>query len=133
MHIFQTLIFVFLLITKLLVVSHAKVTVNKKIEIEALLDYSISQRHVATAFGLSKKCVYNVSKKLKNNLLLSNTPGQGCKRALTAVENRKLLRLCKKDRTLSSEILSCELILSNGKHLSARTVCRRLLTIRYKS
>ena len=64
----------------------------------------------------------NVSKKLKNNLSRLNTPGQGRKRASTAVEDRNLLRLCKKDRTKSSEVLSSELTLSNGKHLNVRTV-----------
>ena len=112
----------------------AKVTINKTIEIKALLDYSISQRRVTTALGVSKKGVYNVSKKLKNNHLpLSNTPGQGRKRAPTAVENRNLLRLCRKERTKSGEILSSELTLSNGRYLSTRTVHRRLLTMGYKS
>ena len=63
-----------------------------------------------------------MSKKLKTNLPRLNTPGQGRKRALTAIEDRNLLRLCKKDRTKSSEVLSSELTLSNGEHLSARTV-----------
>ena len=114
----------------------AKVTINKKIEIKALLDYGISQHRVLLlALGVSKKCVYNVSKKLKHTILplLMNTPGQGRKRASTAVEDRNLLRLCKKDRSKSSEILSSELTLSNDKHLSARTVRRRLLTMGYKS
>ena len=111
----------------------AKVTINKKIEIKALLGYGISQHRAATALSVSKKCVYNVPKKLKNNLPLSNTPGQGRKRASTAVEDRNLLRLYRKDRSKSSEILSSELTLLNDKHLSVRTVRRRLLTMSYKS
>ena len=75
---------------KLLVMGRAKVTINKKIEIKALLDYGISQRRVTTALGVSKKCVYHMSKKLKNNLNLSHTPGQGHKRVSTAVEDRNL-------------------------------------------
>ena len=121
------------MILKPLVVGRAKLTINKKIEIKALLDYGISQHRVATALSISKKCVYNVSKKLKNNLSLSNTPGQGLKRASTAVEDRNLLRLYRKDRSKSSEILSSELTLLNRKHLSARTVRRQLLTMGYKS
>ena len=35
----------------------AKVRINKKIEIKALLGHGISQRHVTTALGVSKKCV----------------------------------------------------------------------------
>ena len=111
----------------------AKVTIDKKIKIKRLLDYGISQRCVATTLGVSKKCAYNVSKKLKNNLPFSKIPGQSRNRASIAIEDRNLLRLCKKDRTKSSEILSSQLTLSNGKHLSARTVRYRLLTMDYKS
>ena len=114
-------------------VGRAKLTINKKIEIKALLDYGISQHRGATALSISKKCVYNVSKKLKNNLPLSNTSGQGRERASTAVEDRNLLRLCKKDRTKSSEILSSELKLSNSKHSPARICHCRLPTMSYKS
>ena len=117
----------------MLVMGRAKATINKKISVKALLDYGISQHRVTTDLGVSKKCVYNVSKKLKNNLPLSNRSDQGHKRAPTAVEDRNLLRLCKKDRTKSSEILSSELKLSNGKHLSARTGRRRLPTMGSKS
>ena len=63
-----------------------------------------------------------MSKKLRNNLPHLNIPGQGRKRASTMVEDRNLLRLCKKDRTKSSEVLSSEVTLPNGKHLSVRTV-----------
>ncbi|CAF5160320.1 unnamed protein product, partial [Rotaria magnacalcarata] len=111
----------------------AKVPLNKKIEIKALLEFVITQRRIATDLGVSKKCVYNVSKKLKKNLPLSNAPGQGRKKASTPIYDRNLLRLCKKYRTKSSRILSSELMLSNGKHFSARTVRRRLLDMGYKS
>ena len=35
----------------------AKVRINTKIEIKALLGHGISQRHVVTALDVSKKCV----------------------------------------------------------------------------
>ena len=69
----------------------AKVTINKKIEIKALLDDGISQRRVAIALGISKKYIYNVSKKFRNSLPLSDATGQDRKRASTAVEDRNLL------------------------------------------
>ena len=60
-----------------------------------------------------RKNVFSMcQRKLKNNLPLSNTLGQGRKKASTAFDDRNLLRLCKKDRTKSSEILSSELTLS---------------------
>ncbi|CAM4976400.1 unnamed protein product [Rotaria socialis] len=58
---------------------------------------------------------------LKENVPLPNAPDQGRKKASTPIDDRNLLRFCKKYRTKSSQILSSELILSNGKHLSART------------
>ncbi|CAF3005278.1 unnamed protein product [Rotaria sp. Silwood2] len=115
------------------VMGRAKVPFNKKIKIKALLEFGITQRRIATTLGVSKKCVYNVSKKLKENLPLLNAPGQDRKKAPTPINDRNLLRLCKKDRTKSSQMLSSELILSNGEHLSARTVRRRLLDMGYKS
>ena len=69
----------------------AKVTINKKIEMKALLDYDVSQRRITTVLSVSKKCVYNVSEKLKNNLSLSNASGQSRRSASTAVEDRNLL------------------------------------------
>ena len=39
-----------------------KVPFNKRIEIKALLEYDVTQRRVAAAVGVSKKCVFNVSK-----------------------------------------------------------------------
>ena len=68
-----------------------KVPFNKRIEITALLEFGVTQRRVAAAVVVSKKCVFNVSKKLKNNLPLSNTLGQGRKKASTAIDDRNLL------------------------------------------
>ncbi|CAF4526349.1 unnamed protein product [Rotaria socialis] len=90
-----------------------KVPLNKKIEIKALLEFGITQRRIATDLGISKNRICNVSKKLKENLLLSNAPCQGPKKASTPIDDRNLLRLCKKYRTKSSQILSSELMLSN--------------------
>ncbi|CAF1003959.1 unnamed protein product [Rotaria magnacalcarata] len=131
--IYSLVVIFFLLTIQAPVTGRAKVPLNKKIEIKALLEFGITQRRIATDLGVSKKCVYNVSKKLKKNLPLSNAPGQGRKKASTPIDDRNFLRLCKKYRTESSRILSSELMLSNGKHFSARTVRRRLLDMGYKS
>lgn len=111
----------------------AKVSLGTKIEIKALLQSGFTQRYVAEDRHVSKTCVLNVAKKLKQNLPLSNSPGQGRKKASTTADDRTLLRLCKQDRTKTSEQLSTDLVLSNGKQLSARTVRRRLLDMGYKS
>jgi transposase len=111
----------------------AKVSSDKKTEIKALVQQGFTQRYIAEELGVSKTCVLGVAQKLKQNLPLSNLPGQGRKKASTATDDRNLLRLCKKGRTKSSQELSSELLLSNGKQLSARTIRRRLLDLGYKS
>ena len=70
---------------------------------------------------------------MKQNLPLCNVPGQGRKMASIPSDDRFLLQLCKKNRAKSSRELSAELVLSNGKRLSAPTVRRRLAAMGYKS
>ena len=111
----------------------AKVSLDKKTEIKALLEAGFSQRYVANKLAVSKTCVLHVAKKLKEKLLLLHSPGQGRRKASTTTDDRNLLRLYKKDRTKSSKELSSELLLSNGKRLSARRIRRRLLDMGYKS
>jgi len=111
----------------------ATVTLDKKIEIKALLRTESSQRQIAQTLGVSKTAVFNVSQKLKENLPLFNVSGQGRKKASTKRDDQRLLQLCKRDRTKSSQLLSSELVLSNGKHLSARTIRRRLCDMGYNS
>ena len=111
----------------------AKVCLDKKTEIKALLEAEFSQRYVANKLGVSKTCVLYVTKKLKEKLPLLHSLGQGRRKASTTTDDRNLLRLYKKDRTKSSKELSSELLLSNGKRLSARTIRRRLLDMEYKS
>lgn len=110
-----------------------KVTLEQKVEIKALLEAGLSQRQAAGVVKVSKKCVSNVAQKLKRNLPLTNTPGQGRKRKSTEADDRALLRLCKKDRTKSSQQLSADWILSNGDRLSPPTIRRRLVGMGYRS
>ena len=88
---------------------------------------------VAKKVGVSKCCVSNVAQNLKNGQSLKNVPGQGRKRLTTPRDDRRLLQLCKADRSKSSRQLSSEFVLSRGKVLSARTIRRRLLDAGYKS
>ena len=74
-----------------------------------------------------------MAKKLKQNLPLSKSRVQGRKKASTTTDDRNLLRVCKQARTKTSQELLSELVLSNEKQLSARTICRRLLGMGYKS
>ena len=111
----------------------AKIFLEKKIEIKALLQVRFTQHYIGKTLSVSKTCVRNVAKKLKQNLLLSSSRGQGLKKASTTTDDRDLLRLWEQDRTKTSQELSSELVLSNGKQLSARTIRRRLLDAEYKS
>ena len=63
-----------------------------------------------------------MAKKLKQNLPLSTSRSQGRKKALTTTNDRNLLCLSKQDRTKTGQELSSELVLSDGKQLSARTI-----------
>ena len=58
-----------------------KITLQKKIEIKTLLETGLSQRQAARVSKVSQKCVIGVSKKLKQNLPLSNSVGQGRKKS----------------------------------------------------
>ena len=111
----------------------AKISLGMKIESKALLQVGFSQCYIGKTFSVSKTCFWNVAKKLKQNLPLSNSRGQGRKKVSTTTDDRTLLRLCKQDRTKTSQKLSSELVLSNGKELSVRTIRRRLLDMGYKS
>ena len=57
----------------------------------------------------------------------------GRKKALTTIDNRNLLRLCKQNRTKTSQKLSSELVLLNEKQLSVRIIRRRVLNMGWKS
>ncbi|CAF4934189.1 unnamed protein product, partial [Rotaria socialis] len=111
----------------------SKVTADKKIEIKTLLEMGFCQRQVARDLHVSQTCVAHVSKKLKQNLPLSNSIGQGRKKASTQDDDRRLSYIMKKDRTKSSQMLAAEWTLSNGKKLCASTVRRRLISMGYKS
>ena len=82
---------------------------------------------------MSQKCDFDVSRKLKQDLLLSNSFEQGSTKATTPHDNRQLLRIMKQDRTKSSHVLSTKCLLSNGKKVSACTVRHRLISTCYKS
>ena len=81
-----------------------KVVLEKKIEIKTLLNTNLSQRKIARLSGVSQKCVFGVSDKLKQDLPLSNTMGQGRNRTTTLTEDRHLLPIMKKDRIKSNQM-----------------------------
>ena len=81
-----------------------KVILEKQIEIKTLLNTDLSQRKVEKLSGMSQKCVFGVSDKLKQDLPLSNAMGQGRKRTTTLTEDRHLLRIMKNDRTKSNQM-----------------------------
>ncbi|CAF3380963.1 unnamed protein product [Rotaria sp. Silwood2] len=116
-----------------MIMGRAKVSLEKRTEIKALVEAGFNQRLIAKGVGVSKTCVFGVEQKLKQNLPLLNLPGQGRKKASTATDDRNLLRLCKKGRTKSSQELSSELVLSNGKRLSTPTIRRQLVDMGYSN
>ena len=53
-----------------------KISLEKKIEIKASLQAGFSQRYIGKTHSVSKTCVWNLAKKLKQNLPLSSSRGQ---------------------------------------------------------
>ncbi|CAF5065703.1 unnamed protein product, partial [Rotaria sp. Silwood1] len=106
---------------------------EKKIEIKSLLENGFGQQYIARQLNVSQKCVFDVAQKLKQNLPLFNSVGQGRKKATTKAEDQYLLKIMKQDRTKSSQMLAAEWNSSNGKQLCASTVRRRLINMGYKS
>ncbi|CAF4645019.1 unnamed protein product [Rotaria sp. Silwood2] len=106
---------------------------EKKIEIKSLLENGFGQQYIARQLNVSQKCVFGVAQKLKQNLPLFNSVGQGRKKATTKAEDQYLLKIMKQDRTKSSQMLAAEWNSSNGKQLCASTVRRRLINMGYKS
>ncbi|CAM2729429.1 unnamed protein product [Rotaria socialis] len=131
--IFSLIVLLLLLFILSPVTDRSKVTADKKIKIKTLLEIGLCQRQVARDSNVSQTCVAHVSKKLKQNLPLSNSIGQGRKKASTQDNDRQLSYIMKKDRTKSSQMLAAEWTLSNGKKLCALTVRRRLISMGYKS
>ena len=111
--------------------ARAPVYKHKKIEVTALLKDDQSQRTVAKKVGVSQCCVGNATKKLKVDTPWTNAPSQGRKRLSTEREDRRLLQICKADRTKCSRQLSSEFTLSNGTQLSAHTIPPRPLDAGY--
>ena len=58
----------------------AKISLEKKTEMKALLKTRFSQHYIDKTLDVSKTCVWNVAKKIKQNLPLSNSRGQGRKK-----------------------------------------------------
>ena len=81
----------------------AKISLEETIEIKALLQAGFSQHYIGTKLSVSKTWVWRVAKKLNQNLPLSNSCGQGLKKASTTTDDRNLLPLCKQDRTKTSQ------------------------------
>ena len=61
----------------------AKISLELKIENKALLQVRFTQRYIGKTLSVSKTCVRNVAKKLKQSLSLSNSRDQGLKKAST--------------------------------------------------
>ena len=110
-----------------------KVTLEQKISMKTLLGEKLSHTEISKRLGVSRKCVYNVEKKVLNNDPLVNKPGQGRLKCTTRAEDRHLIQMCKRNRTKSSRQLSSEWSSAIGKLVSASTTRRRLFSYGLKS
>ena len=76
----------------------------------------IRSRLKSTISCTDAKCVFGVSKKLKQDLYLSNSVGQSRKKTATSSDDRQLLWIVKRVRTKSSPMLSIGWDISDGKN-----------------
>jgi hypothetical protein len=106
---------------------------EKRIEIATLLKVYPTIAEVAKKANVSRHCVINIAQKIDNGEPLGNRSGQGRRRLSTAVDDRSLKIMAKKNRTKSSKVLASEWGQSIGKTVSSVTVRRRLGEMGMKS
>ena len=104
----------------------------KRAQIVALSGEGYSQVEIARKMECSRKGVQTTIKRYKETKSFKNRKGQGCKMSTTAREDRSLKRASLADRRKSSSELAAEFREDANKHISARTVRRRLLEVGLK-
>jgi len=85
-----------------------KLSLEKKTAAASLLAVGMDPEDVADELDISVHAVCHVEEKVSAGIPLGNRPGQGRPRLTTAMEDRQLLRLAKKDRTASRRQLAGE-------------------------
>lgn len=109
------------------------ITMEQKIAIKTLLLEHFSHTEISSSLGVSRKCVYNIAKKVSAGEPLSNKPGQGRSKRTTPVQDRYLVQICKRNRSAGSREIASEWSSTLGKSISASTTRRRLVEHGLKS
>ena len=104
----------------------------KRAQIVALSGEGYSQVEIARKMECSRKGVQTMIKRYKETKSFKNRKGQGHRKSTTAREDRSLKRVSLADRRKSSSELAAELREGANKHISARTVRKRLLEVGLK-
>ena len=104
----------------------------KRAQIVALSGEGYSQVEIARKMEYSRKGIQTTIKRYKETKSFKNRKGQSRKKSTTAREDRSLKRASLADRRKSSSELAAEIREGANKHISARTVRRRLLEVGLK-
>ena len=92
----------------------------------------MSLKQIAEHISRSVSTVSDVIRRFKATEQFENSPRSGRPKISTAREDRKLIRLSRKNRTASSPLLSTHWALTSGKPASSRTLRRRLQEAGYE-
>lgn len=111
----------------------AKVTFEQLNQVKLLLKMGRNHSKIARECGTSRCFVQNTAKKLKQGESLGNRPGQGRKRSTTKAQDKFIVNLAKRNRTMSSREIASEVNKSWSTNLTSRTIRGRLLENGLKS
>ena len=110
----------------------SEVSITDRIVAATLHKEGMSLKQIAEHISRSVSTVSDVIRRFKATEQFENRPRSGRPKISTAREDRKLIRLSRKNRTASSPLLSTHWALTSGKPASSRTVRRRLQEAGYE-
>ena len=110
----------------------SEVSITDRIVAATLHKEGMSLKQIAERISRSVSTVSDVIRRFKATEQFENRPRSGRPKISTAREDRKLIRLSRKNRTAPSPLLSTHWALTSGKLPSSRTVRRRLQEAGYE-
>ena len=117
---------------RLAMTKKSEVSITDRIVAAALHKEVMSLKQIVERISRSVSTVSDVIRRFKATEQFENSPRSGRPKISTAREDRKLIRLSRKNRTASSPLLSTHWALTSGKLPSSRTVRRRLQEAGYE-
>lgn len=111
----------------------AKVTLEQLNQVKVLLKMGENYTEIARRSKTSRCFVRNTAKKIRRGESLGNRSGQGRKRSTNTAQDKFIVNLSKRNRTMSSREITSEVNASWSTNLTSRTIRGRLLEKGLKS